>query len=438
MRPALPTFTLSPSQRQLLLQHLRRNPRLFAGLGGLSLLSAVMEALSVFVVLPLVSSMLGAPNLSRWCLILAALILLRSAAVLAHAHLSAQASAAAIHQAKKAVMTTYANFPDATFLEEKGGRMSQRLFRGSQSAGIIVFRLPQAASEALRALLLVGLLLWLDFRVAIGLLLAAAALWETFSRTLSPRVYAQRRDRSAAEVEQNIIVHEILQGARQLKLAGALGPWLERFTRASGDFSRLHAADMTLQALPAVWFEVGAAAMILGWLLASMWWAPARGAFSVPILAAIAVGAGRLLPCLASLERHRLEILGALPDVEAMEDFLRKHPPAAADAGRRCEGVRAGLRFENVRFTYPGRTELLKDIDLEIPVGRCVLISGPYGCGKTTMLGLLLGLHEPSKGRVLLTASRSRDMTGPPGGARWGSCPRTRSSSTGPWPGTSS
>lgn len=395
---------MTARQRQIFLRHLKSGPGHFWGLAALGLLTALLETFGVFAVLPLAASLFNSTSeaLFRWGAIFAALVALRSAALLAHTHLSAAASAAAVHEAKTVLLHAYASAPDAALLELRGGRMAQRILRSANSSGLLVLRLPQLAAEALRTLTLATLLLWLDFRMAVGLILAGAAFWLLLGRLFSPRAYTQSADRSAAEATQSMILNELLRGARQLKFAGALDAWRERFAQASLEYSRHHAAAMALQALPKVWFDMAAAMAIVGWMLAAARRDPAQAALDLPLLAAVVVGAGKLMPCLASLGRYRLDILEALPDAEAMEDFLERYPPAVADAGRPRAQALSGLKLEGVRFSYPDRTELLKGIDLDIPAGRCVVISGPFGCGKTTLLGLLMGLHEPTSGTILL------------------------------------
>ena len=65
----------------------------------------------------------------------------------------------------------------------------------------------------------------------------------------------------------------------------------------------------------------------------------------------------------------------------------------------------------------------LRDCSVEIPEGRIVALVGPNGAGKTTLLHLVVGLLEPSAGRVLT-------LGGPPGRTRiychgWASLRRT-------------
>ncbi len=60
------------------------------------------------------------------------------------------------------------------------------------------------------------------------------------------------------------------------------------------------------------------------------------------------------------------------------------------------------LRLCALSKTYPNGTEALADVTLDVPQGEIVAFVGGSGCGKTTMLRLIAGLEQASKGRVEL------------------------------------
>jgi zinc transport system ATP-binding protein len=59
-------------------------------------------------------------------------------------------------------------------------------------------------------------------------------------------------------------------------------------------------------------------------------------------------------------------------------------------------------RLEGVSFAYPGGPLVLEDVDLAVEEGEFVAIAGPNGGGKTTLLRLILGLSEPTRGQAFL------------------------------------
>lgn len=65
--------------------------------------------------------------------------------------------------------------------------------------------------------------------------------------------------------------------------------------------------------------------------------------------------------------------------------------------------ITQSLEFRNVRFRYPSASfDALKNINLKIQAGRTVAFVGPNGCGKTTLVSMVLRLLEPAEGSVLI------------------------------------
>ena len=59
------------------------------------------------------------------------------------------------------------------------------------------------------------------------------------------------------------------------------------------------------------------------------------------------------------------------------------------------------IHIENVSFGYDERRTILQDVNLRFARGKVTSLLGGSGCGKTTLLRLIGGVHAPSKGRIV-------------------------------------
>lgn len=106
------------------------------------------------------------------------------------------------------------------------------------------------------------------------------------------------------------------------------------------------------------------------------------------------------------------EVKQALANIERMFALLdepcevRDAPDAIAWMPRP-----ATIRFENVRFGYDPRREVLRGIDLEIPAGRTVAVVGPTGSGKSTLARLLFRFFDVTGGRITIDGHDIRTLT---------------------------
>ncbi|WP_125613867.1 ABC transporter ATP-binding protein [Specibacter cremeus] len=77
-------------------------------------------------------------------------------------------------------------------------------------------------------------------------------------------------------------------------------------------------------------------------------------------------------------------------------------------------GVRGELRFNGVRFRYPGtpadRPDVLDGVDLALRAGETMALVGVTGCGKTTLLSLVPRLYDVTAGSITLDGTDLRDL----------------------------
>ncbi len=97
------------------------------------------------------------------------------------------------------------------------------------------------------------------------------------------------------------------------------------------------------------------------------------------------------------------DLQSALAAAERVFRLIDEAPePADAPDARPIEQVRGQVEAEAVRFSYDPGQEILHGIDFFAPEGKTVAIVGATGCGKTTLINLLMRFYDVDSGQIAL------------------------------------
>ena len=91
-----------------------------------------------------------------------------------------------------------------------------------------------------------------------------------------------------------------------------------------------------------------------------------------------------------------------LDSPEIPEEPLRDDLPS--------KDVQFDIEFKNVSFSYVEGRPVLQDISFKVGKGESFAIAGPTGCGKTTLINLLMRYYEPDSGDILINGKSITDI----------------------------
>jgi ABC-type multidrug transport system fused ATPase/permease subunit len=257
----------------------------------------------------------------------------------------------------------------------------------------------QAMTGAVIALFIVAALMSID---PVAAAVAAALLglvYAAVSRAAHRRLARHSQIVSSAFGERIGIVQESLGGIRDVIIDEAQPLYLDAFRRIDGQLSRARAAAGFIATAPRFAVEAAGIALVA---LAALLLSRGEGGFAaaLPVLGALALGAQRLLPLVQQVYQGWSSIKANRRVTEDVIELLRLPVEDLGDDIAPLP-LEQEIRLEGVGLSYPGRSEpALSGIDLVIDRGARVAIIGETGSGKSTLADLLMGLLEPSIGRI--------------------------------------
>ncbi len=106
------------------------------------------------------------------------------------------------------------------------------------------------------------------------------------------------------------------------------------------------------------------------------------------------------------------ELQNALACAGRLIELIEEEPQIAdASDAAVLEKARGQVTLEHVSFSYVPDKPLIEDLNLEVKPGERVALVGPTGCGKTTLINLLLRFYDVGKGSIKVDGRDIRDYT---------------------------
>ncbi|MCB9716601.1 MAG: peptidase domain-containing ABC transporter [Myxococcales bacterium] len=292
------------------------------------------------------------------------------------------------------------DLPYSFFQRRSAGDLMMRLGSNATVREILTSGAMSAVLDGSLVSLYLVLIFWaspLMGVVVVGLALVQVSLyWATrrIQRELMTESLARQAKTSSYEVE-------MLTGIETLKSMGAeyraVDRWSNLFVDALNVSLRRGRLDALVNSLLGA-FSMAAPLVILG-----------TGATLVldgtmglgAMLGVSALGSGFLGPLSALVGvSFKFQVLGSY--LERIEDVMQTEPEQEVAKVKRAPRLSGQIKAEAVSFRYSEAVPpAVRDVTVEIEPGQFVAVVGASGAGKSTLAKLLVGLYQPTEGRVL-------------------------------------
>ncbi len=242
-----------------------------------------------------------------------------------------------------------------------------------------------------------------SFHLAIGLgILAIIPLYIIVLVVFNGRIrrqFAVVQERSARSSRE---LHQALSGVNEIKAYGAEKFQTRRYLSKVIERTRSLISGRKLMAVAQYSTQIIVVAVSL-FILVFGGMAVMKGTLSLGGLVALNALAGYVLTPVNDAVNQVFSAQKSLAAIERLNEVLDLEPEGAAARRSTPLGEVAGhLRFEGIQFAYDPAQPVLRGVDLEVQPGETVLLIGPSGQGKTTLVSLLPRFFDPDQGRILL------------------------------------
>ena len=203
------------------------------------------------------------------------------------------------------------------------------------------------------------------------------------------------RDKMKLEAEESGMNFAVLSGIQKIRLSGA-----EK--RSFARWSRLYARVARLEYNPPTFLKVNqvlvTAVSLIGTLV--LYALAIENRIEPNHYYAFMNAYGHVNSAFAALAGIAISV-AAIPPVLEMAEPILQAEPEVSEKREAVTGVSGSIEISHVSFRYEeNRNYILTDMNLKIGAGEYVAIVGRTGCGKSTLVRLMLGFEQPETGSI--------------------------------------
>lgn len=216
---------------------------------------------------------------------------------------------------------------------------------------------------------------------------------------------------STTRGEQTTLINEMITNHKEVKAFGREAAVMEDFDEINGRLEKCSLRAIFFSSLtnPCTRFVNSLVYMGVG-LTGSL--AVIRGGLTVGQLTCFLSYANQYTKPFNEISGVITELQNALACAARIFELIEEEPQIPdAENARVLTDVDGAVSLNKVSFSYSGDRKLIEDLNLDVKPGQRIAIVGPTGCGKTTIINLLMRFYDVDGGSISVEGTDIRDIT---------------------------
>ncbi len=293
-----------------------------------------------------------------------------------------------------AVMNRIMSLPPAFFKKFSSGELSQRAFYVQSLCSTLFNAVGMTGLTSLFSLVYIGqIFVFAPSLVVPSLLITFATIVLSLVTTYIQMSVTREKMEVAAKTSG--LTYAIITGIQKIKLAGAEKRMFSRW-------ARMYSKEAKLEYNPPMFLKISKTINLALSLLGTMilYYIAIKNQVNVADYYAFNTAYGMVSSAFMAVVSIAVTVANIKPTLEMAKPILESEPEAH-DKKENILGLRGRIELSHVSFRYDETMpNIIDDLSLDIAPGKYLAIVGPTGCGKSTLIRLLLGFETPQKGSI--------------------------------------
>jgi len=315
-----------------------------------------------------------------------------------HTYLNNRYSMAITKVFSKKILNILLSIQYKLFVQKNSGNFIAVINNESRNLGNLFVQILQMSTELFTILLIYIVLIAVNWQMTLiltGILIVMVFIFLQF-------LVSKNKILGSKTVESNRktvrILVETFGNYKYIKLKGNKNEIIKNFEKAIHEYAKSHVTSLTLNALPKSILESFGFSILIG-IIIFIIMRYNNAAMVIPVISMYALALYRILPSIHRLIGNINNIAFKHRSLDLVAENLNM--PVETDSAEYID-FNSTICIKNISFNYASGGEVLSNINLNINKGEKIAFTGESGGGKSTLIDLIIGIHRPVAGDILI------------------------------------
>lgn len=254
-----------------------------------------------------------------------------------------------------------------------------------------------------------GFMFFIDFRITL-LVFLLTPLSLLIAWFIAKKTFNSFKRQSETRGEQTALIDESINGVKIIKSFNSEQKYLKEFDEINERLAEYSLKAVFFSSLtnPSTRFVnslVYAVVAVSGGILAI------NGGISVGELVSFLSYANQYTKPFNEISGVITELQNSIACAARIFELIEEESEISDEGKLELSEISGKVDLENVYFSYTEDTQLITDFNLDVKPGQRIAIVGPTGCGKTTLINLLMRFYDVNEGSIKISGHDLRDIT---------------------------